>query len=112
VISGEEVVMAASHTASGTVVTVGPAGSAQTATIVSTPTLKVARLVIPVGRDIPEHSAPGDITVHCLAGAIDFFAEGRTTRLGAGQLLYLGSGTRHALRGVEDAIVVVTAVCR
>jgi quercetin dioxygenase-like cupin family protein len=104
--------MAATHTPSGSVVTVGPDGPGQSTAVVSAPSLKVARLVVPAGKDIAEHSAPGDITVHCLAGAIDFTAEGRTTRLGPGQLLYLGAGVRHALRGVEDAIVLVTAVSR
>jgi quercetin dioxygenase-like cupin family protein len=103
--------MAASHTPSGQVVTVGPTGPAQTTTVVSAPSLKVARLVIPAGKDVAEHSAPGDITVHCLAGAIDFTADGQTTRLGPGQLIYLGAGVRHALRGVEDATVLVTAAC-
>jgi quercetin dioxygenase-like cupin family protein len=104
--------MAASHTPSGEVVTVGPGGPGSTAVVVSAPTLKVARLVVPAGRDVAEHAAPGDITVHCLTGAIDFTADGRTIRLGAGQLLYLGAGVRHALRGVEDATVLVTAVSR
>ena len=104
--------MSATHTPSGSVVNVGPAGPGQTATVVSASSLKVARLVIPAGKDIAEHSAPGDITVHCLAGAIDFTADGRTTRLGPGQLIYLAAGVRHALRGVEDAVVLVTAVSR
>ncbi|HKB06238.1 MAG TPA: cupin domain-containing protein [Gemmataceae bacterium] len=104
--------MAVSHTPSGAVVAVGPDSPGETATVVSAPTLKVARLVVPAGKDIAEHSAPGDITVQCLTGAIDFTAGGRTTRLGPGHLLYLGAGVRHALRGVEDAVVLVTAVSR
>jgi quercetin dioxygenase-like cupin family protein len=104
--------MADSHTPSGEVVSVGPGGPANTATVVRAPTLKVVRLVVPAGKDIPEHAAPGDITVHCLAGAVDFTADGRTTRLTPGRLMYLAEGVRHALRGVEDAIVLVTAVGR
>ena len=104
--------MAASSTPSGEVFTVGPGGPDRTANVITAPSLKVVRLVVPAGKDIAEHSAPGDITVHCLAGAIDFTAEGRVTRLGPGQLLYLGAGARHALRGVEDAVVLVTAVSR
>ena len=104
--------MSATHTPSGSVATVGPAGPDRTANVVTAPSLKVVRLVIPAGKDIAEHAAPGDITVHCLAGAVDFTAHGRTTRLGPGELLYLGADVRHALRGVEDAVVLVTAVSR
>jgi quercetin dioxygenase-like cupin family protein len=104
--------MSATHTPSGSVVAVGPDGPDRTANVVTAPSLKVVRLVVPAGKDIAEHSAPGDITVHCLSGAIDFTAEGRVTRLAPGQLLYLGAGTRHALRGVEDAVVLVTAATR
>ena len=104
--------MSASDTPPGTAIIVGPGGPDRTANMVTAPSLKVVRLVVPAGKDIAEHSAPGDITVHCLAGAIDFSADGKTTRLGPGQLLYLGAGTRHALRGVEDAIVLVTAATR
>ena len=92
--------------------TVGPGGPAQTATLVKAPYLKVVRLVVPAGKDIPEHAAPGDITVHCLTGAVDFTADGRTVRLTPGQLIYLTVGVRHALKGVEDTIVLVTAVGR
>ena len=37
----------------------------------------------------------GEITVHCLAGAIDFTSEGTTRLLLAGQLLYLPGGMLH-----------------
>jgi quercetin dioxygenase-like cupin family protein len=96
----------------GEVVVVGPLGTAvegsKTDALVKSPTLDVIRLVIPAGKEIPEHNAPGTITVHCLEGAVDFTTGGETRRLGAGQLLYLTPGTPHALRGVENASVLVT----
>jgi quercetin dioxygenase-like cupin family protein len=104
--------MAEAFTPSGEVVAVGPGGPGQTTTVIKAPCLKVVRLVIPAGKDIPEHAAPGDITVHCLSGAVDFTADGRTTRLTPGQLIYLATGVRHALKGIEDAVVLVTAVGR
>jgi quercetin dioxygenase-like cupin family protein len=104
------------HAESGDIVGVGPhgdapAGSAITATpLLKTPVLEVIRLVVPVGKETSNHTAPGDVTVQCLEGAVDFTAGGRTRRLAAGQLLYLAAGTLHALRGVEDASVLVTVV--
>lgn len=108
--------MAIPRAESGEIVAVGPLGDAlagsKTATLVNAASLKVIRLVVPAGEDIPEHTAPGDITVQCLEGVVDFVAGGRTRRLAAGQMLYLAAGTPHALHGFEDAAVLVTIVLR
>jgi quercetin dioxygenase-like cupin family protein len=53
---------------------------------------------------------PGEITVQCLEGSIDFETPGRKQRLQAGQLLFLHGGEPHALLGVDDASVLVTIV--
>ena len=106
--------MSTDHTGAGEVVTAGPLGPAlagtATAKLVKAPELDVVRLIIPAGKEIAEHQAPGLITVHCLEGAVDFTTGGRTRRLGAGQFLYLTAGTPHSLRGVEDASVLVTVL--
>ena len=108
--------MAIASAASGEIVDVGPLGDAlagsRTTALVNAASLKVTRLVVPAGKDIPEHAATGDITVQCLEGVVDFAAGGRTQRLAAGKLLYLAACTPHALRGVEDASVLVTMVLR
>jgi quercetin dioxygenase-like cupin family protein len=96
----------------GEVVAAGPLGSAlagaKTETLVKTPALNVVRLAVPAGKEIPEHRAPGVITVHCLEGVVDLTAGGETRRLNAGQPLYLTPGTPHSLRGISDASVLVT----
>lgn len=108
--------MAIHHASSGEIVDVRPLGAAVASTITSvlvkTAALEVIRLVVPAGKDVPEHKAPGEITVQCLEGAVDFTADGRTQRLAAGQLLYLAAGVAHALRGVSDASVLVTVLLR
>jgi quercetin dioxygenase-like cupin family protein len=86
-------------------------GSAITATpLMKTALFEVIRLVVPAGKETSNHTAPGDVTVQCLEGAVDVTAGGRTQRLAAGQLLYLAAGTLHSLHGVEDAAVLVTVV--
>jgi len=106
--------MATPHADPGDIVSVGPhgdalAGSAITTTpLLRTPSLEAIRLVVPAGKETSNHTAPGDATVHCLEGAVDFTAAGRTRRLAAGHLLYLAAGTLHAVRGVNDAAVLVT----
>ena len=108
--------MAIPHAKSGDLIDIGPLGPSLAATatrvLVKSPTLEVIRLVVPAGKDVPEHTAPGDITVQCLEGAVDCTAEGRTQRLVPGQLLYLAAGAPHALRGVENASVLLTILLR
>ena len=70
--------------------------------------LEVLRLVMPMGKLIAEHKAPGDITVNCLEGRIEFTADGKTQELVAGNLLYLTAGVPHALKAIESASVLVT----
>jgi quercetin dioxygenase-like cupin family protein len=104
--------MAIPHAKSGEVIDIGPLGpslaSSKTSALIKSATLEVIRLVVPTGKDIPEHKAPGDITVQCLEGEVDFTAEGQTQRLKPGQLLYLAAGAPHSLHGVRDASVLVT----
>jgi len=75
-----------------------------------TATLEVRRLSLTKGRQIPTHHAPGEITVHCLEGRINFTADGAPHELGAGQLLVLAAGVPHSVAGLEDSVVLVTKV--
>ena len=104
--------MSTEQAGAGEIVTAGPLGPALAGTattkLVKTLALDVIRLIVPAGKEIPEHRAPGLITVHCLEGAVDFTTGGQTRRLDAGQFLYLTAGTPHALRGVEDSSLLVT----
>ena len=92
----------------------GPLGAslagAKTTTLLRTPALTVLRLIVRAGQYIQRHTAPGDATIHCLEGAIDFTDGNRTRRLTAGHLLHLAAGRLHSVRGVEDASVLVTIV--
>jgi len=85
---------------------------AKTTVLMKTPTLELIRLVVPAGKLIPEHRARGEITIHCLEGRIALTVSGRTRDLDAGQLAHLPQGEPHALRGVEDASLLVTIALR
>lgn len=103
--------MSIPHIKSGEVVqlTLGAAlGGSKTTTLVRTTDLELIRLVIPAGKVIPLHKAPGEITVQCLEGRVAFTAEGKTQELTAGQLLYLAAGEPHALTGLEETSLLVT----
>ncbi len=104
--------MAVPHAKPGEAVDVRPLGPAlahsKTATLIKTDSLEVIRLVLPAGKEIPPHQVAGEITVQCLEGRVAFTAGGATRDLTAGQLLYLAGNEPHALRGLEDASLLVT----
>ncbi len=108
--------MAIPHAKPGDAIDVRPLGSAltqtKTTTLAKTARLELIRLVIPAGKDIPEHKTHGEITVQCLEGRIAFTTGGATRELEAGQLLYLESEQLHSLRGIDDASVLVTILLR
>lgn len=99
---------------SGEVIDVRPPGTIpaelQLLTLVKTSALEVKRLLLPKGRELPTHKAPGAITVHCLAGRVAFTAAGETHALEPGKMLFLDAGTPHSLVGLEDASLLVTKV--
>lgn len=106
--------MALNHLESGDIANLHANGadavSGQSVALFKSDQLEVIRLVLPAGRAMPMHAVPGEITVQCLAGSIEFDMPGRKQRLQAGQLLFLKGGEPHGLLGLEDASVLVTIV--
>lgn len=104
--------MSIPHARPGEIVDVRPLGAAlpgaKTTTLVKTSSLEIIRLVVPAGKEIPTHSAPGEISVQCLEGQVAFSAGGKTRELTAGQLLYLSAAEPHALRATQDSSLLVT----
>ena len=83
-------------------------GRSTTVTLVKTPGLELIRLVLPAGKEVHKHIAPGEITVQCLEGRVAFIAGESTRELAAGQILYLNAGEPHALKAIEDSSVLLT----
>jgi len=104
--------MAVPHAAPGQVIDVRPLGEgvrqAATTTLVKTALLTVIRLVLPAGKELPPHKAPGEITVQCLEGRVAFTALGQTQELAAGEMLLLSGGEEHAVKSLADATVLLT----
>lgn len=104
--------MAIPHAEPNEVIDLSPLGSRlaehATYTLFKSEQLQAIRLVLPAGKVIAEHQAPGEITVHCLEGRIAFTAAGRRHELTAGQMLYLTAAEPHAVETLEDATVLVT----
>ena len=56
----------------------------------------------------PQHKDKGELIVHCLEGRVAFTALGKTQVLEAGKLVDLPAGEPHALKGIEDASLLLT----
>jgi quercetin dioxygenase-like cupin family protein len=81
---------------------------ANTTTLLKTDALEVIRLVLPAGKEIAQHTAPGEITVQCLEGKVLFTAHGAQRELAAGKFLYLSTAEPHALKALQDSSLLVT----
>lgn len=82
----------------------------QTKAIVKTDEMELARLVIPAGKDFPNHKVSGPIIVHCINGEIEFTAMDTTQVLTPGQLLHLLPNEPHSIRAVEDSVILLTII--
>jgi quercetin dioxygenase-like cupin family protein len=76
--------------------------------LVQTEQLEVARRVVPAGTEIKEHTAKGEIIVQCLQGRVTYIVSGKPQTLKAGTLLYLPTGEPHSVKGIENALLLLT----
>lgn len=104
--------MAIDHLAPGEVTDVRPLGPRLRDTVSTalfkSPELEVMRLVLRSGQGIPEHSAPGDMTVQCLEGTAQLRMRERTLSLEDGRLARLARGTPYEIHAVKDCSLLVT----
>lgn len=106
--------MATHHASSGELLHLIPLGAplddTKSITLLRDEQLKVMRLVLPAGKELPEHAVDGPITMHCLQGTIDVTAHGSCKTMRGGDLMYLAAKVPHALRATEDASMLVNIV--
>lgn len=106
--------MSIPHAQPGEVVDIRPLGSTldslQTTTLVKTDCLEIIRLVLPTGKEIPKHTAPGQIIVQCLEGRIGFTCLGKTHELQSGQFLYLPVKEPHSVKSIESGSLLLTII--
>ena len=108
--------MAIAHAAPGQLVDVQPLGNklseSRNVALFKTDELEVIRLVMPAGKTMPSHWVKGEVTMHCLEGAISLTSGGQTRQMKAGQLVWLEGGVDHALTAVQDSSLLLTIVLR
>jgi quercetin dioxygenase-like cupin family protein len=81
---------------------------AKSATLLKSAGLELVRLVIPAGKEIPPHRAPGELTVQCVEGQVAFQHDGQALELNPGDMLHLCPKESHSLKGLKDSTVLVT----
>lgn len=107
--------MAIPHADPGVPVNLRPSdealADARTTALVKNDSFEAIRVVLHKGLEIcHEHEVAGPITVYCLEGRIALTVDGATRELSAGHWVYLLGGARHALRGIEDSLVLLTVI--
>ncbi len=104
--------MAIHHALSGELINIRPLGNAintaVTSTLYKTAHLEVFRLVLRAGKEMPEHEVPGELTVQCLEGSVEFSIGTTRDVMRPGDLKCLAGGIPHALRAIEDSSILVT----
>ncbi len=108
--------MALHHADSGEMIDVRPIPgkieSALSRALYKSKHLEVFRMFLEAGKVIPEHQVPGELTVQCLEGSVEFSVNGVTQQMWPGDLICVAGGEAHALKGVEDGSVLVTLLSR
>ncbi len=77
-------------------------------TLVKQPVFRVVLVALRAGTDIADHETEGPITVQALEGRLAIHAGEDEFVLGAGQLLVLRPGLRHAMRAEDDSAFLLT----
>lgn len=104
--------MAQIHAQAGQVVSVRPLGdrlsSSMTSAILKADQLEIVRLVLGAGKQLREHSAPGEITVLCIEGRIALRTPEASHMLEAGDFILLRRAEPHALEALVDSSALLT----
>lgn len=108
--------MALAHATSGQVIALTRADEDITqfssTALTKTEQIELIRLVMPAGKDMPEHYVKGEITFQCISGQIAFIMGATTDTLTGGKMLYLEGGAPHAVKALADSVALVTIVLR
>lgn len=104
--------MAQQHVQSGQVVSVLPLGArlsgARTSALLKAGQLEVVRIVLLAGQHMREHKTPGEITVQCIEGQIEFRTPEALHVLEPGDFIHLRREEPHSLQALSDSSALVT----
>jgi quercetin dioxygenase-like cupin family protein len=103
--------MAIPHTQPGQPVDVSAAASPgvlSSTALFKSRDLEVIRLLIGVGKGMPPHRVPGEITIQCVSGHLEVGLDDGPAVLQPGQMLYLKGDAMHSVTALTDACALLT----
>ena len=86
---------------------------ARTIALVKNEVFEAIRLVVPRDHEVcHNHQVEGMLTLQCLEGRVLVTVDGDPHELPAGHWLFLSGGIPHAIKGLENALVLLTVMFR
>lgn len=85
-----------------------PTADASTQALVKADSLEVVHLVLPAGRVMPRHQAPGEITILGLRGVLSLQLDTHRVDIGPGDFIHLAAAEPHAVEALSDASALLT----
>ena len=76
--------------------------------LVKTDAFEAIKLIVPQARLIAPHAVEGPMTLYCISGRIALIVDEKEVEMKTGDWLYLEGGKTHAVRGIEDAKLILT----
>lgn len=83
-------------------------GSCRTSVLRQHGNMRIVRLVLVEGKEIPGHTAAGEASLLCLEGKLVVTVEGSAMELQPGQLICFAAGETHAVKALEDSSALLT----
>src|SRR6476469_10062075 len=77
-------------------------------TLVRDPSFNLLLMALKVGSGLPDHTAPGPISVLVLDGRVAFTSQDERLELGPHELVTLPARTTHAVMALEDSAILIT----
>jgi quercetin dioxygenase-like cupin family protein len=76
--------------------------------LAKTENMELIRLLLPKGKDMPEHFVDGEVSLVCLEGEMVVRAYGRETVLRPSEMVWLEGRVPHAIIANEDSVGLLT----
>jgi uncharacterized protein (DUF2249 family)/quercetin dioxygenase-like cupin family protein len=77
--------------------------------VINEPGYRMVLISILAGQSIPEHAAPGKVTIYVTRGRIRFSEGEASCDVNAGEVVTIGPGAKHSVLAHEDSVIFVLA---
>lgn len=78
--------------------------------LITTPAMRVTLFGFAEGQELTEHASSSRAIIQVLSGKSDWTVAGARMEIGAGEVLHMPPGTRHAVRANEPFSMLLTLV--